>query len=80
MIAVLNFSHETDPHLTYHIDPHMSCTEWGTDRPRTSIPNRLLDDVAENYSGLNSSIDQLADWKLTQINLIQTRQNLTIKF
>lgn len=48
MMAVLNFSHEIDPHLTYHIDPHASCTERGTHRPRTSIPNRLPVDVAEN--------------------------------
>lgn len=48
MMAVLNFSHEFDPPLTYHIDPHTSCSERGTHRPRTSIPNRLPVDAAEN--------------------------------
>lgn len=48
MMTVVNFSQEIDPHLTYHIDPHTSGAERGTHRPRTSIPNRLPADVAEN--------------------------------
>lgn len=48
MMAVLNFSHEIDAHLTYHIDPHTACTERGTHRPRSSIPNRLPVDLAVN--------------------------------